>query len=151
MSGPAENPLYTPEQVARRLGLHVKTVRRYIRDGELEAVRVGKRYRITANALQKFSGVSPQTESGPPRPFTEASAIVSIDAVTREAADRLSTLVVAIAQGRRDASDPLRVEATYNPERERLKIVCSGDIATTTHMLALVNTLLEEIVRDREA
>lgn len=149
MSGPARDLLFTPEQVATKLGLHVKTVRRYIRDGELRAVKVGKRYRVTAKALEEFSGVSLQSEARRQRPFTEASTIVSIDELTREAADRLANLVIGVAQGRPAANDLFRVEATYYPERNRLKIVCSGDIATTTHLLALINTLLEDPPRDR--
>ena len=35
MSGTFEDLLFTPEQVATKLNLHVKTVRRYIRNGEL--------------------------------------------------------------------------------------------------------------------
>lgn len=148
MSGSAEGLLFTPEQVATKLGLHVKTVRRYIRDGELKAVKVGKRYRVTARALEEFSGVSLESEAAAQRPFTEASSIVSIDELMPEAADRLATLVVGVAQGRRDANDPLRVETTYYPERRRLKVVCSGDITSITHMLALINTLLEDLARD---
>jgi excisionase family DNA binding protein len=149
MTGSPRDLLFTPEQVATKLGLHVKTVRRYIRDGELEAVKVGKRYRVTAKALEEYSGMSLESAAAAQRPFTEASSIVSIDELTREAADRLATLVVGVAQGRPDTSGPLHVEATYYPERKRLKVVCSGDIAATTHLLALINTLLEDLARDR--
>lgn len=147
MSGSARDALFTPEQVAKKLGVHVKTVRRYIREGRLAAVKVGKRYRVTAKALEDFSGVTPSSQAAAQRPFVEASAIVSMDDVTREAADRLSTVVVGVAQGRRDPSDPLQVEAAYYPERERLKVVLSGDIAAVTHMLALINVLLQELDR----
>jgi excisionase family DNA binding protein len=34
--------LYTVDQVAERLNLHAKTVRRYIRDGRPKAKRIGK-------------------------------------------------------------------------------------------------------------
>ena len=39
--------LYTADEVAERLNLHVKTIRRYIRDGRLKAKRIGKEYRVT--------------------------------------------------------------------------------------------------------
>lgn len=91
--------------------------------------------------------MTPSSQAAAQRPFVEASAIVSMDDVTREAADRLSTVVVGVAQGRRDPSDPLHVEAAYYPERERLKVVLSGDIAAVTHMLALINVLLQELDR----
>ena len=44
--------LYSVEQVANRLGLNVRTVRGYIREGRLSAVRIGKQYRIAAEDLE---------------------------------------------------------------------------------------------------
>ena len=35
MTGAQADRLFTPEQVADQLGLHVRTVRRYIREGRL--------------------------------------------------------------------------------------------------------------------
>lgn len=46
--------VYTPEEIANLLKISVPTVRRLIREGELEAVPVGKQYRITQEALDKF-------------------------------------------------------------------------------------------------
>lgn len=143
MSGAAGNLLFTPEQVADQLGLHVRTVRRYIREGRLEAVKMGKRYRVTREALESFSGVSLTREHTAGRPFTEVSTIVSIDDLTRDTADRLTTYVMSAAQGRNTEDGPLRVETIYYPERLRLKLICSGDLASTMAMLAMVNTLVE--------
>ncbi|WP_141724717.1 helix-turn-helix domain-containing protein, partial [Streptomyces niveus] len=42
-----ERELYSVGEVAERLGLHVRTVRNYVRDGRLKAVRIGKQYRIS--------------------------------------------------------------------------------------------------------
>jgi len=47
---------YSVDQVASLLGLHVKTVRGYVRDGRLKAVRIGKQYRITREDLEAFAG-----------------------------------------------------------------------------------------------
>ncbi|MBN9569617.1 MAG: helix-turn-helix domain-containing protein, partial [Alphaproteobacteria bacterium] len=47
---------YSVEQVAERLGLHVKTVRSYIREGKLNAVRIGKQYRIAHADLAALTG-----------------------------------------------------------------------------------------------
>ena len=49
--------VYSAEQVADILGLHVRTVRGYVRDGRLPAVRMGKQYRITERDLKAFAGV----------------------------------------------------------------------------------------------
>lgn len=149
MSGTFGDLLFTPEQVATKLNLHVKTVRRYIRNGELKAVKVGKRYRVTAKALEEFSGVPLEPDSDARRPFTEASTIVIVDDLTREAADRLATLLVSATQGRRQANDPMRVETIYYPERNRLKVICSGDITATSHLLALIDMILRNLAHAR--
>jgi excisionase family DNA binding protein len=45
--------LNTP-QVARKLGVNIQTVRGYIRSGELGAARVGRRYVITTDDVDRF-------------------------------------------------------------------------------------------------
>lgn len=46
----------TVKDVARKLNIHVRTVRRLIVDGELSAIQVGKRgdYRIAPEALHRY-------------------------------------------------------------------------------------------------
>jgi excisionase family DNA binding protein len=46
--------LLTPEQVAEVLQLHVLTVYSYIRQGKLEAIRLGRHYRIVPEDLKRF-------------------------------------------------------------------------------------------------
>ena len=50
----ANNNLLTPEQVAGILQVHVLTVYGYIRRGKLEAVRLGRSYRIIPKDLTHF-------------------------------------------------------------------------------------------------
>ena len=46
--------LLTPEQVAGTLQVHVLTVYSYIRQGRLNAVRLGRNYRIIPKDLTRF-------------------------------------------------------------------------------------------------
>ena len=48
------NNLLTPEQVAGILQVHVLTVYGYIRWGKLDAVRLGRSYRIIPKDLTRF-------------------------------------------------------------------------------------------------
>ena len=48
------NNLLTPEQVAELLQVHVLTVYSYIRRGKLDAIRLGRNYRITPKDLTRF-------------------------------------------------------------------------------------------------
>ena len=46
---------YTPSQVAKELQIHVKTVLKWIRDGELKHVKLGERsIRVTEEQLREF-------------------------------------------------------------------------------------------------
>lgn len=144
MTRSARDGLFTPEQVADLLGLHVRTVRRYIRDGQLPAVQVGKRYRVSREAVEAFAGITLDQPQPATPPHTEVSTIVGVDGISRAAADRLTTLLVASAQGRGSRDEPLKVETIHYPDRHRLKVVVSGDLAATMAALALLNSLLEQ-------
>ncbi|MCL5432406.1 MAG: helix-turn-helix domain-containing protein [Patescibacteria group bacterium] len=48
------NEFYTVEQVADLLKVHWQTVLNYIKGGKLKAVKLGKGYRISKEALNDF-------------------------------------------------------------------------------------------------
>ncbi len=48
------NSFYTVEQVAELLQVHWQTVLNYIKGGKLEAVKLGRGYRISHDALDNF-------------------------------------------------------------------------------------------------
>jgi excisionase family DNA binding protein len=52
----SDKQLLTPKEVAHLLGLHPDSVRRAIRSGELEAVRIGPRgrYRVSRSAIAAY-------------------------------------------------------------------------------------------------
>ena len=129
--------LYSVEQVAERLGLHVRTVRGYVRDQRLKAVRIGKQYRISAADLAAFTGVP--TPSVAPR-AAEATSIVELEGIDRAAADRLSTYVHGSIHGQ-----ALRVETVHDPDRARLKLVVIGGLAASADLLRLIADFSEAL------
>ncbi|OGD62491.1 hypothetical protein A2160_00230 [Candidatus Beckwithbacteria bacterium RBG_13_42_9] len=48
------NEFLTVEQVAGLLQVHWQTILNYIKSGKMEAVKLGKGYRISRNSLDKF-------------------------------------------------------------------------------------------------
>jgi excisionase family DNA binding protein len=50
----AENELLTTEEIAARLKVLVQTVRRYIREGKLKAIRLEGAYRLRREDLERF-------------------------------------------------------------------------------------------------
>ncbi|WP_137233132.1 helix-turn-helix domain-containing protein [Streptomyces sp. BPSDS2] len=151
--GNDERELYSVGEVAELLGLHVRTVRNYVREGRLKAVRIGKQYRISkedfaaltgrpvdGTADHPADGTAP--EPAPEPGHVEVSSIVQIDALGPDAAHRLSTFITASTQSARDTSDPLRVQTVYDKERTRMKIVILGGAASTADLLHMIDGLL---------
>ncbi|MTV24088.1 helix-turn-helix domain-containing protein [Nitriliruptoraceae bacterium ZYF776] len=134
--------LYSPQEVADLLGLHVRTVRRYLREGRLDAVRVGNRYRVPHDALETFTGGSLATPAAD-TPRIDVSSVVDAEPVDRDTADRLTTLLVAAVQRRPGDPGSLRLDVGYEPDRQRLKVVVSGPLASTSAVLALIAAYTE--------
>ena len=145
------------EQVAERLGLHVRTIRGYIRDGRLRAVRLGKQYRIAPADLDAFTGRPPDAArltgvgplAGVARPRAEVSAVVEVDGIAASAADRLGTLLVAGAQ-RPHGAEPLRIRTVYDDARARLKVIILGGVADAAGVLGTIDDVLETVLAQRD-
>ncbi|MFF2083445.1 helix-turn-helix domain-containing protein [Nocardia sp. NPDC058176] len=134
---------YSVEQVAELLGLHVRTVRSYVRDGKLPAARIGKQYRIAHDDLEAFTGLPITTPAAPGGTrHAEASCIVEIDDIDRTMADRITTLLTATATTRGPGGQALRVETSYDPARARLKVIVLGGLADTARLLDYMDGVL---------
>jgi len=139
--------LYSVEQVAGRLGLHVRTVRNYVRDGRLKAVRIGKQYRITAEDLAAMTGrpaASFETEPIRRERHVEVSSIVEIDVISPEAANRVTNLLMGAANMRRSPEERLRIETIYDEERGRLKVIVVGSMESNGSTFRMIQRVLEE-------
>ncbi|SIO84704.1 hypothetical protein BQ8420_03250 [Nocardiopsis sp. JB363] len=134
---------YSVDQVAELLGLHVKTVRAYVREGRLAATRIGKQYRIHRKDLTEFTGGAPDqedTENG--RPRVEVSTVLQVEEVDRATADRISTLITSATTGVSGGGAPAQSQVVYDPERGRLRVVLVGGLEETTRMLEFVRALV---------
>jgi len=49
-----EEKFFTVDEAAEKIGVHPKTIRRYIFGGKLEALKVGGQWRIYGEAMDKF-------------------------------------------------------------------------------------------------
>src|SRR6202167_55149 len=135
--------LYSAEQVADRLGLHVRTVRNYVREGRLKAVRIGKQYRIAREDLEAMTGRAFDPEPVQRNRHVEVSSIVQIDAISPEASSRVTNFLVSAANGRRGGAEPLHIETIYDEVRARLKVILVGGMDTNAAMLKVISGLLE--------
>ena len=136
--------LYTADEVAKLLNLHVKTIRRYVRDGRLKARRIGKEYRIARGDLDAFAGETPVVE----KPVTRvrhviASSIVDVDVISPDESHRITTMVMASLNARRGEVDFPRVDSIYYPEQAKLRITMTASPLLTCELLRMIDALLE--------
>lgn len=147
--------VYTVEQFAERLKLHPKTVLRFIRDGRLRAVKVGKSYRILRTEMEAMSGVAPESfllsradlnakmGQGEARSRIRVTSVVDIPDVSSEAAQRLARVLPAARMGQEAYPDPMSIDVVYDPARRHLKVLIVGSAADTATMLRMVEALTE--------
>jgi excisionase family DNA binding protein len=136
--------LFTVDEVAQRLNLHPRTVRRYIREGRLKGKRIGKEYRITRTDLDEFAGGTSAAEEPVPRTRQViVSSIVDVDALSPEESHRVTTMIMAGLNARRGEGDFPRVDSIYYPERAGLRIMITANPVLTCDLLRMINALLE--------
>lgn len=135
---------HTAEDVAGILNLHVKTIRRYVRDGRLKARRIGKEYRIAQADLDAFAGDT----RAPEKPVVRtrhviASSVVDIDVISPDDSHRVTTMIMASLNSRKGEADFPRVDSIYYPERAKLRITITASPVLTCELLQMINALLE--------
>jgi len=133
--------------IAKRLKLHVKTVRGYVRDGRLKAVRIGKQYRIARVDLEAFTGVPlPLTDSerAKRQRGVEVSCVVGVDAISPEASRSIEVSLAAFVRREGSSEEPLRADTIYDQDVGHLKVTLFGGPNSTAAGLKLIAALLEK-------
>ncbi|HEX5420509.1 MAG TPA: helix-turn-helix domain-containing protein [Gammaproteobacteria bacterium] len=134
-------------EVAKRLKLHVKTVRNYVREGRLKAVRIGKQYRISRADVEAFTGFPlPLTDSERARRQRAAgvSCVVRIDAISPEESSELAESLQAFTHRDRIAEESLRVDTIYDKDIGHLQVMLFGGVNGAAAALKLIAALTEK-------
>lgn len=131
--------VYTVEQFAERLKLHPKTVLRFIRDGRLRAVKVGKSYRILRTEMEAMTGVVRGANPSAAR----VTSIVDIPDVDPALAQHMARALPAMRTAQEAHAEPMSLDVAYDTVRKHLKVVIAGSPADTAAMLHMVQILSE--------
>lgn len=137
-----EETFYSVDDVSAMLGIHPKTVRRYIREGKLRAAKLGKQYRISGHDLSLFleahGGTAASAEAPTPPVRIDVSAVVDMT-VEREKAERISASVLAAA----NTKDPSYGQSTINIQQNdgRLRVMLWGTPQFITAMLECLDAM----------
>lgn len=140
----SESRLYSLDQVAEQLKLHVRTVRGYVRSGRLKAVRIGKQYRVASEDLESILGTKGPRIAVPRHRRAEVSSVVQVDAVSQEAAQRVANHLHDAVKAPRDDGSALRVETIYDLGRAQLKVIVIGSLSAAANIFGLLRVILED-------
>ena len=135
--------MYSLDQVAERLGLHVRTVRAYVRTGRIKAIRIGKQYRVAREELEALVGASNIPEAVSRRRRAEVSSVVQMDAVTENMALRVADHLSSVVKRPRDDGSALRVETIYDLGHAHLKVIVIGSLSAAANIFALLGAFLD--------
>mgnify|MGYP002511254717 CR=1 FL=1 len=112
-----EGKFYTVNQVAEILGMHHKTIRKFITQGKLGANKIGKQWRISEEDLNSFMKQDVNTSDEDIkedeeiefstneinlsiiRPKINVSAVIEINEIDMEQYMRISNTLIAIISG----------------------------------------------------
>ena len=133
--------LLTAEEVADRLNLHVRTIRRFIREGRLKATRIGKEYRIADADLAGFAGAA--AAPAPSARHVVASTVVDVSGIGARERDRITTMVMAALNMRKREPDFPRVDTIEYAEHAKLRITITASLPLTCELLRMIDALLE--------
>lgn len=131
-------------QVADRLGVHPRTVHRYIREGRLTASRIGNRYRIAPAEVTAFLGDDAETASLEAAPAAEARVSVDVWDVSVERADRVRALILGAANSRERDHGALDVTVGHEPDAGHLRVSIRGSLQHASAVLALLVVVQEQ-------
>jgi excisionase family DNA binding protein len=138
-----ERGFYSLNQVADRLGLHVRTVRAYVRHGRLKATRIGKQYRVAQQDLDSITGADDARSRAARRRRAEVSCVVQMGAVTDNMVLRIADHLRGAVDRPRDDGSALRIETIYDQGHAELKVIVIGSLSATANVFALLGAVLD--------
>ena len=151
-----ENYMYPVAKIEKLLGVHNKTVLRYIKEGKLKAKKVGGRWRIHGNDLSKFVGSeeyagSESTEERKPQkkkktgetPEPWVSTVVHGENIDQDDAIRISNTMLALMNSRSEQDGRGRLDTVYFEDDLKIQVLIWGSIDFTRKLLKTLRELMK--------
>lgn len=135
---------YTAEQIAKMLHMHVKTVQRYIREGKLRAVKIGKSWRVSGHDLSTFTenNDTPERNELPAQRAT-ASGVADIKVITRDEAIRIVNALTASMNAKPPEYGPSSMQAQFIEPESKVRITLWGSVKFMAAIFSAIEALTE--------
>ncbi|MDZ4905248.1 helix-turn-helix domain-containing protein [Clostridium perfringens] len=155
-----EERFYTVDKVAEILGMHHKTIRKFIREGKLRANKIGKQWRISGHDLSSFMESNNIKMSNNNEVENEKiefsnnsidvkkknnkiniSTVVDINEVDMDEYRRISNMLLAVMNSKDSKVSNSTISIKYYQKENNLKLMLWGDTEFIKEMLDLISIL----------
>ena len=146
--------LFSVAEVSEILGLHQKTVQRFIREGKLQARKIGRAWKIHVDDLKEYSHAElaplPVPDAGPASgtasvPATErvsVSAVIELRDADQQEVSRISNTLIAVLNGKDPSWGKTRYDYIYQPESGIARFILYGKPAFISSIMRMLEPLL---------
>ena len=154
---------YTIDQIAEILGMHHKTIRKFITEGKLRANKVGKQWRISEHDLNLFmedNSVNIKSNNKLESEKIEfsngdidinnrtskinVSTVIDINEVDIDEHRRISNTILALMNSKDSKMGNSTINIKYYKSDKNLKVMLWGNIKFTYEMLDFISTIIED-------
>lgn len=158
-----ENQFYTIDKIAEILGMHHKTIRKFITEGKLGANKVGKQWRISGHDLSVFmekNNVSINNKKiseesnidfvtngevkDTIKQKVNVSTVVDINDVDKEEYFRISNTLIAVMNCKDSEMEKSTINMKYDEKVNRLRVLLWGNVRFIEGMLSSISMLVEQ-------
>ena len=133
-----EHKYYTVAQIAEMLDIHEKTIQRYIREGKLNASKVGKSWRISGHDLSVFVSSNPNAESDQNEIKEKkimVSSVIDIDVSTTDEAITLVNMLTAALNSKQPEFGRTTMNAQFIEQESKVRVMLYGNIKFTENIM----------------
>ena len=155
-----EEKFYTIDQIAEILGMHHRTIRKFITEGKLRANKVGKQWRISGHDLslfmednnvniksnnklenEKIEFSTGDIDSNNKTNKINISTVIDINEVDMDEHKRISNMLLALMNSKDSKISNSTINIKYYKNDKNLKVMLWGDIEFTNAMLDFISTI----------
>ena len=155
-----EEKFYTIDQIAEILGMHHKTIRKFITEGKLRANKVGKQWIISGHDLslfmednnvniknnnklesEKIEFSTGDVDSNNKTSKINVSTVIDINEVDIDEHKRISNMLLALMNSKDSKIRNSTINIKYYKNNKNLKVMLWGDIEFTNAMLDFISTI----------
>lgn len=134
---------YTVEQVSKLLSLHPKTVQRYIREGKLQANKIGKSWRISGHDLSKFAEETEKRAYSSEKK-TVVSSVADIYVDDSEEGGRIANMLTALLNSKFSEYENSSIHTQYFEYENKLRVTLWGNIDFVKSIFEILSDITQK-------